>query len=610
MAASLVVDRLRLELDMLRRDTMLWWLHVLPDITIQSLVQSHGGISISADVVPSPELDLPADPMTIEFLVSSKYGSLPPVVRCPGSFVHGICDPKSRVVNLPMLSRVERGWSKSYSIASILHTIRRTFVRKPSLASSDGGGVGPWDIRSKYLQYMESKHHMTSTDVIVAHCVGVGSTSVGARDLMEDALVCVDELACGSSSTLGFHPALYCVADGHAGITCADYLMRRLPEAVGAILGQDKSPREALYRAFMQVDSDYNEWALANNDMYDDMNNHVMKCLLVVTDDEGRSGSTCICVLYDGLDKLYCANVGDSRYGGFITNDRTFGQLTVTRAFGDVDIKKQFGPSLCALPEISEWTLSPSGDDVVVLASDGLFAVMDNRTVASIVTAMLDNGAALPAIADELVRICVADRRGEDNTSVVVIELTTDSHDRRGDDVAAAARTDDDVLMVEGDKLLKADKSVDTLLHDLALQDDVGTPLAMTTSTKAEVLRRPTTVSRVALQNDEELMDFLLDEQNFSGVARPKFMEKFFVDVEEMQADLGKITVATDRIAELNHQALLATATGEEQSTQELCLVIDTTNKIAARAKGLLELIKKETADKKKDKNVPASEMR
>ncbi|RHY71535.1 hypothetical protein DYB30_013940 [Aphanomyces astaci] len=117
----------------------------------------------------------------------------------------------------------------------------------------------------------------------------------------------------------------------------------------------------------------------------------------------------------------------------------------------------------------------------------------------------------------ELVRICVADRRGEDNTSVVVIELTTDSHDRRGDDVAAAARTDDDVLMVEGDKLLKADKSVDTLLHDLALQDDVGTPLAMTTSTKAEVLRRPTTVSRVALQNDEELMDFLLDEQNFSG---------------------------------------------------------------------------------------------
>ncbi|CAK4676643.1 unnamed protein product [Aphanomyces euteiches] len=96
-----------------------------------------------------------------------------------------------------------------------------------------------------------------------------------------------------------------------------------------------------------------------------------------------------------------------------------------------------------------------------------------------------------------------------------------------------------------------------------------------------------------------------------ANVARPKFMEKFFLDVEEMQADLGKIAIATDRIAELNHQALIATASGEEQIvSQELCLVIDNTNKIAAHAKALLELIKKETADKKKDKNVPASEMR
>ncbi|OQR94857.1 syntaxin [Achlya hypogyna] len=90
-----------------------------------------------------------------------------------------------------------------------------------------------------------------------------------------------------------------------------------------------------------------------------------------------------------------------------------------------------------------------------------------------------------------------------------------------------------------------------------------------------------------------------------------EFMEKFFVDVEDMQADLGKIVLATDRISELNHQALLATAAGEEQTiSQELCLVIDATNKIAAHAKGMLELIKKESAEKKKDKTVAASEIR
>ncbi|ETV93204.1 hypothetical protein H310_12803 [Aphanomyces invadans] len=524
MAASLVVDRLRLEIDMMRRDTSLWWLHSLPDITIQSLVQGTNGVSIMADILPSPELELPGDPTTIEFLVNAKYGSHPPVVRCLGAFVHGICDVKSRVVTLPMLARVERGWSKSYSIGSVLHTIRRAFMRKPSADGALGGGIGVWEIRSKYLQYMEAKHHIASSTVVVAHSAGVGCSSVGAREIMEDSLICVDELACGTSSTLGFQPALYCVADGHAGITCADYLMKHLPTAVGSTLGQDKSPREALYRAFTQVDAAFNDWAIANNDM---------------------SGSTCICVLYDGLDKLYCANVGDSRAllirgghpiqisrdhrsvdaeeqgyivsrGGFITNDRTFGQLTVTRAFGDVDIKKQFGSSLCAVPEISEWTVSPSGD-IVVLASDGLFAVMDNRTVATIVTTMLNKNATLQAIANELVRICVDERHGEDNTSVIVVEVTSDSlHDRS---IAKAANGEIyNEAAVDDAIALKADKSVDKLLQDLSLQDDgvgVGGPPS---TTKSEALRRPmATVNRAALQNDQELMEFLLDEQNFSS---------------------------------------------------------------------------------------------
>ncbi|RHY26723.1 hypothetical protein DYB32_007343 [Aphanomyces invadans] len=455
---------------MMRRDTSLWWLHSLPDITIQSLVQGTNGVSIMADILPSPELELPGDPTTIEFLVNAKYGSHPPVVRCLGAFVHGICDVKSRVVTLPMLARVERGWSKSYSIGSVLHTIRRAFMRKPSADGALGGGIGVWvsfprllwrvavaayvvqEIRSKYLQYMEAKHHIASSTVVVAHSAGVGCSSVGAREIMEDSLIC---------------------------------------------------RREALYRAFTQVDAAFNDWAIANNDMY------FIESASVLAYDQlavsaRRSGSTCICVLYDGLDKLYCANVGDSR------------SLTVTRAFGDVDIKKQFGSSLCAVPEISEWTVSPSGD-IVVLASDGLFAVMDNRTVATIVTTMLNKNATLQAIANELVRICVDERHGEDNTSVIVVEVTSDSlHDRS---IAKAANGEIyNEAAVDDAIALKADKSVDKLLQDLSLQDDgvgVGGPPS---TTKSEALRRPmATVNRAALQNDQELMEFLLDEQNFSS---------------------------------------------------------------------------------------------
>ncbi|KDO28434.1 hypothetical protein SPRG_06672 [Saprolegnia parasitica CBS 223.65] len=108
-----------------------------------------------------------------------------------------------------------------------------------------------------------------------------------------------------------------------------------------------------------------------------------------------------------------------------------------------------------------------------------------------------------------------------------------------------------------------------------------------------------------------DVMIDISEASSTTEITRPKFMEKFFLDVEDMQADLSKIGHATDRIGELNHQALLATAAGEEQTiSQELCLVIDSTNKIAAHAKGMLELIKKESAEKKKDKTVAASEIR
>ncbi|KAI9980508.1 hypothetical protein PInf_030145 [Phytophthora infestans] len=98
---------------------------------------------------------------------------------------------------------------------------------------------------------------------------------------------------------------------------------------------------------------------------------------------------------------------------------------------------------------------------------------------------------------------------------------------------------------------------------------------------------------------------------NGRGVVRPKFMEVFFKDVEEMQMDLANISLASQQITELNSKAILATSNTEEQAiSTELGIVIETTNKLAAHAKGLLERLKKESAERKKDKNTPLSEVR
>nr|CCA26437.1 syntaxin putative [Albugo laibachii Nc14] len=94
-------------------------------------------------------------------------------------------------------------------------------------------------------------------------------------------------------------------------------------------------------------------------------------------------------------------------------------------------------------------------------------------------------------------------------------------------------------------------------------------------------------------------------------ISRPKFMEQFFKDVENLQLDLASISVGTLKILELNRQAVTATSSTEEQATsQELGSVIENCNKHAAHAKGLLELLKKDCLEKKRDKNTPDSELR
>lgn len=70
-------------------------------------------------------------------------------------------------------------------------------------------------------------------------------------------------------------------------------------------------------------------------------------------------------------------------------------------------------------------------------------------------------------------------------------------------------------------------------------------------------------------------------------------------------------SLASQQISELNGKAILATSNTEEQAiSTQLGFVIETTNKLAAHAKGLLEMLKKESAERKKEKGTPLSEIR
>ncbi|KAH9135490.1 hypothetical protein AeRB84_019113 [Aphanomyces euteiches] len=491
-SATGVVERVRLEVETLRRESLHWHLHPLPEITLQALIKSSGGLGIIVDLLPSPELELPEDPTTIELIVGLKYGVNPPVVRCCGTFLHALCDPSTRQMDLPMLKRAERGWSKSYSLSAVLHALRRSFLRRGSDSSLNlwvrrnphrraERCVCKQELRSKHLQHLETKYHIDSPQVVVGQCRSAGAASVGARDVMEDAYVCVEQLQCDSASMLGFHPAVYCIADGHAGSECANFLVRTLPSAIGAHLARDKSPRYVLHPA--QRAQDKQGIALAS-----------------------------------------------VHRRGFITNDRTFGQLTVTRTFGDVDIKKHFGDAISAAPEISEWSLSPTGD-VVVVASDGLYAALDNRSVAGIVMTMLAKGEHLQAIASELIRVCIKERRGEDNTSVIVLQLTPENANAMTPTSSIQEDLEDETPVLL--RSTPMTRSVDKLLADLAIHDVVGGGATTSSTTtmpqpqdgldgstkrkeKQSAVRRPLVTSET-IKSDDELMQFLLDEENFNG---------------------------------------------------------------------------------------------
>jgi len=161
--------------------------------------------------------------------------------------------------------------------------------------------------------------------------------------------------------------------------------------------------------------------------------------------DLGRGGSTAVTAILVDKQKLYVANVGDSRAvlsrndqavqmstdhepntergsiedrGGFVSNmpgdvARVNGQLAVSRAFGDKNLKTH----LRSDPDIKTADIN-NDTDLLILASDGLWKVMSNQEAVDIAKKIKDPVKAAKQLSTEALN-----RDSKDDISCIVVRF-------------------------------------------------------------------------------------------------------------------------------------------------------------------------------------------
>jgi serine/threonine protein phosphatase PrpC len=243
----------------------------------------------------------------------------------------------------------DQGWSRTYNLEVIFFCVRGIFRRKPIEAPWEAGAA-PWletpaPVEPSGLNYaFEVVHHGAQ----------------GRRRKMEDTFAhqqCI--------SLNGTDNAMICgIFDGHAGDACSRYAQEQLPGILTSHLESGKTWREALWRSFVDMDANFCSEDIAR---------------------KSHAGCTANVVLFDGVDRLFCGNLGDCRMiicsakdggtardisfdcradrpdevarivdaGGFMSNKRVNGQLAVSRAMGDVDYKTKH-KLVSSEPEITE----------------------------------------------------------------------------------------------------------------------------------------------------------------------------------------------------------------------------------------------------------------
>lgn len=221
----------------------------------------------------------------------------------------------------------------------------------------------------------------------------------------------------------GHELGLFAIYDGHLGDSVPAYLQKHLFANILKEEGFWTDTNSSISKAYERTDE-----AILNHNP-----------------DLGRGGSTAVtAILVDG-QKLWVANVGDSRAvlsskgraiqmstdhepntergsiedrGGFVSNmpgdvARVNGQLAVSRAFGDKNLKSHLrsDPDIKAADIISD-------TDLMILASDGLWKVMSNQEAVDIARKVKDPVKAAKQLSTEALN-----RDSKDDISCIVVRF-------------------------------------------------------------------------------------------------------------------------------------------------------------------------------------------
>ncbi|KAJ8624976.1 hypothetical protein MRB53_033506 [Persea americana] len=223
--------------------------------------------------------------------------------------------------------------------------------------------------------------------------------------------------------TKGHELGLFAIYDGHLGDSVPAYLQKHL---FSNILKEDEFwtyPDRSISKAYERTD----------------------RAILSHNPDLGRGGSTAVTAILINGQKLWIANVGDSRAvlgkggqaiqmttdhepstergsienrGGFVSNmpgdvPRVNGQLAVSRAFGDKSLKSH----LRSDPDIRHADIDHN-TDLLILASDGLWKVMSNEDAINIARKYKNPQAAAKQLTAEALQ-----RDSKDDISCIVVRF-------------------------------------------------------------------------------------------------------------------------------------------------------------------------------------------
>lgn len=220
----------------------------------------------------------------------------------------------------------------------------------------------------------------------------------------------------------GHELGLFAIYDGHLGNAVPAYLQKHL---FANILNEGAfwtNPGGSISKAYEKTDQD-----------------------ILKSSNLGRGGSTAVTAILINGQRLWVANVGDSRAvlsrggqaiqmtidhepstergtienkGGFVSNlpgdvPRVNGQLAVSRAFGDKSLKSH----LRSDPDILDITIDVNCD-ILILASDGLWKVMSNQEAIDIARKIRD-----PQKAAEQLTTAALNKDSKDDISCVVVRF-------------------------------------------------------------------------------------------------------------------------------------------------------------------------------------------